>query len=35
MKFATDYTQIADVDLVIEAVFESMAVKKDVFAALE
>jgi 3-hydroxyacyl-CoA dehydrogenase len=30
-----DYSTIADVDIVIEAVFESMAVKKDVFGALD
>ena len=30
-----DYAGIADVDLVIEAVFESMAVKKEVFARLD
>jgi 3-hydroxyacyl-CoA dehydrogenase len=35
IRFATDYAEIANVDLVIEAVFESMAVKKDVFAALD
>jgi 3-hydroxyacyl-CoA dehydrogenase len=29
------YDDIADVDLVIEAVFESMAIKKEVFAALD
>jgi 3-hydroxyacyl-CoA dehydrogenase len=29
------YTDIADVDLVIEAVFESMAIKKDVFSELD
>lgn len=30
-----DYADIADVDLVIEAVFENMAVKKEVFAKLD
>ena len=35
IAFVGDYTAIADVDLVVEAVFESMAVKKDVFAALD
>jgi 3-hydroxyacyl-CoA dehydrogenase len=30
----TDYAALKDVDLVIEAVFEDMAVKKDVFAKL-
>ncbi len=30
----TDYAELKDVDLVIEAVFEDMAVKKDVFAKL-
>ena len=35
IRFATGYAEIANVDLVIEAVFESMAVKKDVFAALD
>lgn len=36
-RFATSqkYDDIADVDIVIEAVFESMAVKKDVFGALD
>lgn len=32
---ASDYATLADADLVIEAVFEDMAVKKQVFAALE
>lgn len=32
---SASYSDIADVDLVIEAVFESMAVKKEVFAALD
>ena len=31
---ATDYTALADVDLVIEAVFEDLTVKRDVFTAL-
>ena len=31
----TDYADIADVDLVIEAVFENMDVKKEVFAKLD
>ncbi len=35
VKFVGDYSAIADVDIVIEAVFESMAVKKEVFAALD
>lgn len=30
-----DYAELADADLVIEAVFEDMAVKKEVFAQLE
>ena len=36
-RFATacDYASLADADLVIEAVFEEMAVKRDVFAKLE
>ena len=32
---ATDYDALANVDLVIEAVFEKMSVKKDVFQALD
>jgi 3-hydroxyacyl-CoA dehydrogenase len=32
---ATDYEALADVDLVIEAVFEKMSVKKEVFSALD
>lgn len=32
---ATDYAALADADLVIEAVFEDMAVKKDVFEKLD
>jgi 3-hydroxyacyl-CoA dehydrogenase len=35
VTFVGDYGAIADADLVIEAVFESMAVKKEVFAALD
>lgn len=35
VSFVTDYAAIRDADLVIEAVFESMAVKKEVFAALD
>ncbi len=35
VNFVGDYGAIADSDIVIEAVFESMAVKKDVFAALD
>lgn len=31
----TDYAELADVDLVIEAVFESMELKQDVFARLD
>jgi len=36
-RFSTsqNYEDIADVDIVIEAVFESMAVKKEVFGALD
>ena len=33
--FGTDYAGVADADLVIEAVFESMAVKKEVFGKLD
>ena len=32
---ATDYTALADADLVVEAVFEDMAVKRAVFAQLD
>jgi 3-hydroxyacyl-CoA dehydrogenase len=32
---ATDYADLADVDLVIEAVFENMAVKKEIFKRLD
>jgi len=35
IAFVGDYDAIADADLVIEAVFESMDVKKKVFAALD
>jgi 3-hydroxyacyl-CoA dehydrogenase len=35
VQFVGDYAAIADVDLVVEAVFESMDVKKQVFAALD
>jgi 3-hydroxyacyl-CoA dehydrogenase len=35
VSFAGDYDAIADVDLVIEAVFENMDVKKEVFRALD
>ena len=35
VSFVTDYAAIADSDIVVEAVFESMAVKKDVFGALD
>jgi 3-hydroxyacyl-CoA dehydrogenase len=34
VKTTTDYADLKDVDLVIEAVFEDMATKKDVFATL-
>jgi 3-hydroxyacyl-CoA dehydrogenase len=34
VKSTTDYADLKDVDLVIEAVFEDMAVKKEVFATL-
>ncbi len=33
--FVDDYAQLADADVVVEAVFESMAVKKEVFEALD
>ncbi len=33
--FSDDYTAVADCDLVIEAVFENMAVKKEVFGKLD
>ncbi|GAC1559691.1 MAG: 3-hydroxyacyl-CoA dehydrogenase NAD-binding domain-containing protein [Vulcanimicrobiaceae bacterium] len=35
ITFVTQYADIADADVVVEAVFESMAVKKEVFAALD
>jgi 3-hydroxyacyl-CoA dehydrogenase len=35
VKFVAAYDAIADADVVVEAVFESMAVKKEVFAALD
>ncbi len=35
VQFVDDYAAIAGADLVVEAVFESMKVKKEVFAALE
>ena len=35
VTFVNDYADIADADVVVEAVFESMAVKKIVFAALD
>ena len=35
VTFVGSYDEIADADLVVEAVFESMAVKKEVFAALD
>ncbi|PBC10676.1 3-hydroxyacyl-CoA dehydrogenase NAD-binding domain-containing protein [Mesorhizobium sp. WSM3859] len=34
-KGSTDYADLADCDLIIEAVFEDMAVKKDVFGKLD
>jgi 3-hydroxyacyl-CoA dehydrogenase len=34
-KGSTDYADLADCDLIIEAVFEDMAVKKEVFGKLE
>ena len=34
-KGSTDYAELADCDLIIEAVFEDMAVKKDVFGRIE
>ncbi|RWM32699.1 3-hydroxyacyl-CoA dehydrogenase NAD-binding domain-containing protein [Mesorhizobium sp.] len=34
-KGGTDYTDLADCDLIIEAVFEDMAVKKEVFGRLD
>jgi len=35
LTLATDYAALGDADLVIEAVFEDMGVKKDVFAKLD
>ncbi|GAC1541367.1 MAG: 3-hydroxyacyl-CoA dehydrogenase NAD-binding domain-containing protein [Vulcanimicrobiaceae bacterium] len=35
ITFVDDYAAIAEADVVVEAVFESMKVKKDVFAALD
>ena len=35
VKGVTKYEQLADVDLVIEAVFEEMPIKKEVFGALD
>ncbi len=35
LTVATDYTTLSDVDLVIEAVFEDMGVKKEVFKKLD
>jgi 3-hydroxyacyl-CoA dehydrogenase len=35
IKGTTDYADLADCDLIIEAVFEEMAVKKEVFAKLD
>jgi 3-hydroxyacyl-CoA dehydrogenase len=35
IAFTSEFAQIADADLVVEAVFESMDVKKDVFAKLD
>jgi len=35
VKFVGSYDEIADADVVVEAVFESMKVKKEVFAALD
>ncbi|MES0030247.1 3-hydroxyacyl-CoA dehydrogenase NAD-binding domain-containing protein [Mesorhizobium sp. M0040] len=34
-KGSTDYADLADCDLIVEAVFEEMAVKKDVFGRLD
>ncbi|GAC1657997.1 MAG: 3-hydroxyacyl-CoA dehydrogenase NAD-binding domain-containing protein [Candidatus Elarobacter sp.] len=33
--FETDYSELGEVDIVVEAVFESMPVKKEVFAKLD
>ena len=35
ISWETDYEELSDVDLVVEAVFESMPVKKEVFAKLD
>jgi 3-hydroxyacyl-CoA dehydrogenase len=35
IRFESDYAELADADLAIEAVFESMAVKKEVFTKLD
>ena len=35
VQFTDDYSELADADVVVEAVFESMDVKKDVFAKLD
>jgi 3-hydroxyacyl-CoA dehydrogenase len=35
LALSTDYAALGDVDLVVEAVFEEMSVKKDVFAKLD
>ncbi len=35
ISYETDYAELGDVDIVVEAVFESMPVKQDVFAKLD
>jgi 3-hydroxyacyl-CoA dehydrogenase len=35
ISFETDFAELRDVDIVVEAVFESMPVKKEVFAKLD
>ncbi len=35
ISYETDYAELGDVDIVVEAVFESMPVKKDVFVKLD
>ena len=35
VQFTDDYNELADADVVVEAVFENMAVKKEVFAKLD
>ncbi|HTZ55119.1 MAG TPA: 3-hydroxyacyl-CoA dehydrogenase NAD-binding domain-containing protein [Candidatus Acidoferrum sp.] len=35
VQFTDDYSELADADVVVEAVFENMAVKKEVFAKLD